>query len=138
VLPRLSSCAIVDSTQPVAGGEMPIGILTGRSIKMAMLPADHTYVTSSVGHVWPCFGRSAGGLAICSGAGNVERADCLSNPRAEAGIVYGVTGVCHQTANRILYPAGKTVSAARGYDWNLSLVMDTSIHKDGVYLNERS
>ena len=95
------------------------GILTGHSIKVALLPADHTYVTSSAGHVWPCFGRSGGGAQICSGVGNVDRADCLSNPESRAGIVYGVTGVCHQTANRILWPSGQTVSAARGYRWSI-------------------
>jgi hypothetical protein len=34
---------------------------------------------------------------------------------ARAGIVYNVTGWCHQMANRILQPAGVDVSAARGY-----------------------
>lgn len=32
-----------------------------------------------------------------------------------AGILYGVNGVCHQAANRILYPAGVTVCKAAGY-----------------------
>ncbi len=30
--------------------------------------------------------------------------------------LYLVTGVCYQTANRILYPAGVLVSMARGYN----------------------
>ena len=98
---------------------MQNGKLTGYAIRMAMLPADHTYVTSSAGHVWPCFGRGAGGAEVCAGSANVHRAHCLSKPRSEAGIVYAVTGVCHQAANRILYPAGKTVSGARGYRWSL-------------------
>jgi hypothetical protein len=38
--------------------------------------------------------------------------------------VYGVTGVCHQTANRILYPARVTVSKAGGY-WASSLAYGT-------------
>lgn len=114
-----SICANVDSTQSSSGETVPPGILTGHSIKMAALPADHTYVTSSAGHVWACFGRSVGGTPICGGTGNVDLADCLSNPQSRAGIVYGVTGVCHQTANRILYPAGQTVSSARGYRWSV-------------------
>lgn len=76
--------------------------------------ADHTYVTSSDGKVWPCWGRSAGGTVVCSGAGNSAAADCDSFPRGEAGIVYGLTGVCHQTSNRILFPSLQNVSAARG------------------------
>lgn len=98
---------------------MPNGTLTGHSIKMALLNADHTYVTSSAGHTWPCFGRGNGGTQICHGFGNVEIAACLSNPNSQAGIVYGVTGVCHQTANRIVYPSRQTVSAAQGYRWSI-------------------
>ena len=33
----------------------------------------------------------------------------------QGGIVYGVNGVCHQIANRILYPSSQIVSYARGY-----------------------
>ena len=76
--------------------------------------ADHTYVISSAGHSWGCFGRSAGGTALSSGPGNYATADCLSNPNAESGLVFASSGVCHQAANRILFPAGLTVSAARG------------------------
>lgn len=94
---------------------MPNGRLSGYAIKIAGLRADHTYVTSSDGHVWPCWGRFAGGNLICDGKGNTDQADCLSQPNSQAGIVYGVTGVCHQTANRILLPAGEYVSAASGY-----------------------
>lgn len=94
---------------------MPIGMLTGYSLKMGLLPADHTYVVSSHGHVWRCWGRSAGGIEICAGTGNTAQADCLSQPNSEAGIAYGRTGVCHQTANRILYPCGEMVSGAAGY-----------------------
>lgn len=79
------------------------------------LKADHTYVTSSHGHVWPCWGRSSGGKLICKGIGDTDLADCLAGPDSTAGIIYGVTGVCHQTANRILYPANTTVSPADGY-----------------------
>lgn len=98
---------------------MPTGTVTGHAISIATLPADHTYVTSDAGHVWPCFGRSLGGAIICSGVGNTSTAACLSNPQSRAGIVYGITGVCHQAANRIMCPAQATVSAARGYRWSL-------------------
>lgn len=94
---------------------MATGTLTGFGLRMQGLPADHTYVESSDGHVWPCWGRSAGGKNICVGTGNTTQADCLSQPNSQAGIQYLGTGVCHQTANRILHPAGVFVSSARGY-----------------------
>ena len=52
---------------------------------------------------------------ICSGSGSVWLAHCLAGAYSRAGIVYSVTGWCHQMANRILRPAGVDVSAARGY-----------------------
>jgi hypothetical protein len=93
---------------------MPVGKLTGYAIKMFPGGPDHTYVESSHGHVWPCWGRSSNGTPICDGDGNTMQADCLSQPNSQAGIVYGRTGVCYQTANRILYPSRRTVSPARG------------------------
>jgi hypothetical protein len=76
---------------------------------------DHTYVTSSDGFVWPCWGRSAGGKALVSARGDSKVADCLSRNNSQAGLVYAVTGVCHQTANRILDPANVVVGGAGGY-----------------------
>ena len=93
---------------------MAIGALRGYTLQTLGGLADHTYATSSAGHVWPCWGRSAGGAMLCDGDGSVEQADCLSLPDSQAGISYAVTGVCHQTANRILLPAGLTVASARG------------------------
>ena len=40
----------------------------------------------------------------------------MSGPQNDAGIWYGLTGVCHQIANRILDPAGILVEQARGYN----------------------
>lgn len=117
-LPTVRKNAIVEIAR-TKGAPLSNGTLTGHSIKMVGLAADHTYVTSSEGHVWSCFGRGHGGKQICSGIGNIDQADCLSKPDSKAGIVYAVTGVCHQAANRILYPSGKTVSAARGYRWSV-------------------
>jgi len=76
--------------------------------------ADHTYVESSTGSCYGCFGRSTGGNALCSAGGNVDQADCLSGPNGTAGILYGLTGVCHQAANRILLPAKVNILKARG------------------------
>jgi hypothetical protein len=101
----------------MAEGRVPNGTLTGYAISMALNQTDHTYVTSDAGHAWKCFGRAKGGTPICAGVDNVDQADCLSKPRSGAGVRYGRTGLCFQAANRILYPSGKTVSAARGYQW---------------------
>jgi hypothetical protein len=88
--------------------------LTGYAISTGILSTDHTYVKSDH-FTWPCWGRSEGGKSICQGNGDESIANCLSQENSHAGIVYGVTGVCHQTANRILYPANVTVSKAGGY-----------------------
>jgi hypothetical protein len=98
--------------------------LTGYAVKISWLGADHTYVLSSEGHKWGCWGRDAGGKAICSGNGSASVANCISQPKSTSGLIYAVTGVCHQTANRILYPARAIVSRARGY-WASSLVYGT-------------
>lgn len=77
--------------------------------------ADHTYVVSSDGRRWGCWGGSDGGHKICEGEGSADTADCLSQPFGVAEIVYAVTGVCHQTANRILRALRQTVSGAQLY-----------------------
>jgi hypothetical protein len=98
---------------------MAIGIVTGYAIKIAQTSADHTYVLSDAGDVWPCWGRSAHGREVCDGPAELNEADCLSQPSSKAGIRYGRTGVCHQTANRILYPSGASVEDAGGYRLSL-------------------
>jgi hypothetical protein len=89
--------------------------LRGHAIPTLFGLADHTYVTCAGGYAWPCWGRSAGGRIISTGTGSSAQANCISWPSSTAGLIYGVTGVCHQTANRILWPAGITVSRAKGY-----------------------
>lgn len=80
---------------------------------------DHTYVhidkNDNTKDIYGCWGRSDGGRQICEGTGDVAEAEMIATPNGLAGIVYGVTGVCHQTANRILYPAQITVMEAGGY-----------------------
>jgi hypothetical protein len=90
-------------TRPIVGG---LGMF-----------ADHTQVncTGVPGKVWPCWGVPPKGAVCCAGNGSTAQADCLSTPASKAGIVYAFTGVCHQTANRILFPAGVIVNRARGY-----------------------
>lgn len=88
---------------------------------------DHTYVTSSCGFSWGCFGRAATGTPLAAGIGDSAIADCLSKPVSApgvrpwvcAGLTYLIDGVCHQAANRILYPAGITVAGCAGYSWSV-------------------
>ncbi len=98
--------------------------LTGYKLPTLKGAADHTYVACSGGHAWGCWGRSSGGKSICAGDGSSARANCLSKPKSTAGIVYALTGVCHQAANRILMPARVTVHKAKGY-WASSLFYGT-------------
>ena len=92
---------------------MAIGVLEGYAMPALGIPGDHTYVMTSNGSSYGCHGRSSGGTLICSGGGNVDQADCLATPSGNAGIGYGINGLCHQIANRILCPAGINVSVAR-------------------------
>jgi len=96
-------------------------MLHGYALPSQAAVGDHTYVTSDDGLVWPCWGRSTGGEQICGAKGDSEVANCLSQPMSHAGIVYLVTGVCHQTANRILYPADRVVDRAGGYRISISI-----------------
>jgi hypothetical protein len=43
-------------------------------------------------------------LLVCTGTGSSIAADCIAGSGGYAGIVYWVTGLCHQTAKRILWP----------------------------------
>jgi hypothetical protein len=80
---------------------------------------DHTYAKSSDGYSWGCFGRDSAGTLLANATSDSSVADCLAKPirlpGVYAGIRYGITGVCHQAANRILYAAGITVAKAKGY-----------------------
>jgi hypothetical protein len=76
---------------------------------------DHTYVRSDDGCVFPCWGISENGKQICSGVGCSNQATCIAGSESEAGIIDAITGVCHQTANRILYKTEMIVSNAVGY-----------------------
>jgi len=98
-----------------------LSLLIGYKIPTVIPGADHTYVTSdNPSYAWGCWGRESGGTEICRGYSKYSVANCISQALplmkpGTAGIIYGVTGVCHQTANRILYPARVTVSEAGGY-----------------------
>lgn len=108
-----------------------MAVLTGYAVPLqGGLPADHTYVLSSDGFKWGCWGRDYGGAQICAGSGSSTVANCISQANSQSGLIYGVTGVCHQTANRILYPARVLVSRSRGY-W-LSVALYGTYGSDGA------
>src|SRR5260370_807296 len=95
---------------------VPSATLQGWMMPLIVAPyGEHTYVTSDCGLSWGCWGRRIGGTALSAAMGSSIVADCLSQPNSQADIRYGLTGVCHQTANRILHPAGITVAGCQGY-----------------------
>lgn len=80
--------------------------------------ADHTYIQCGTGaKAWGCWGGKTGGEELRRATASTRRADAIAAADERAGIqCYLVNGVCHQAANRILFPAGITVRGARGYD----------------------
>lgn len=80
--------------------------------------ADHTYVACGTGAKgWGCWGGRQGGTELRRAMGSTARADAIAGANERGGIsCYLINGVCHQAANRILFPAGITVRGARGYD----------------------
>jgi hypothetical protein len=80
--------------------------------------ADHTYVECGTGGAaWSCWGGKTGGTELRRDAGSTQRADDIAGPDERGGITcYLINGVCHQAANRIVFPAALTVRGARGYE----------------------
>ena len=91
--------------------------------KLFLKAADHTYAECGTGgKAWSCWGGKVGGTAFNRGTGSTLRADAVAEPNERAAITcYLVNGVCHQAANRILFPAGIVVSGARGYILSVSI-----------------
>lgn len=85
--------------------------------KLAFGLADHTYVMCGTGgRAWGCWGGKTGGTVLHSGSGSTSQADAIAEPNERAGVTcYLINGVCHQAANRILFPAGILVTGAKGY-----------------------
>jgi len=105
-------------------------------------PVDHTWVTTyqsvsthhlnpSAGDYWHCHGffratppENPAVRLLRQGTGDIEFARYIARPNApdeDVGLRYGVDGVCHQMANRILSATGGndtvplTVKGAEGY-----------------------
>lgn len=95
-----------------------MGVLVAKRYptQMVLGLADHTYVECTEGVGWSCWGGKTGGTALRSAQGSTARADAIAEPDERAGITcYAINGVCHQSANRVLWPAQVTVRGARGY-----------------------
>jgi hypothetical protein len=102
-------------TGPLAMSELSAFALPLRAPLFGDVRGEHTYVVSGAGHRWTCLGRADGGRQICRGTGDTALAGCLAGADGGAGIRYLRTGVCHQIANRILWPASVLVERAEGY-----------------------
>lgn len=72
-------------------------------------PLDHVALETSTGTDWGCFGRTRAedpaAQPIARGEGDELWAKAIAGPDGHAGIVFGVTGICHHCANRIALPA---------------------------------
>lgn len=68
-------------------------------------------------HANPKKGGSTGGTTLpdSTGWGDIRKALCAATG-ASCNILWGVTGTCHQGANRILLTTGKRVNMAGGYN----------------------
>ena len=84
---------------------------------LALGAADHTYVRCGTGgKAWSCSGRENRGERLTQQFGSTNQADAIASRTSAPGVLcYLVNGVCHQAANRILFPAGIFVTGARGY-----------------------
>jgi len=98
---------------------------------------DHTYVKFENEETFKCAGGDRGGEVLSDASGEQDIAlardfnkemsipveieipifgkETFYLPTGDTGIIYGVNGVCHMMANRIICPSGKTVHNAKGY-----------------------
>ena len=88
-------------------------------------PADHTYVCFNALGCYANPGENYGGtyLGGTYGYGDRYKGRC-SALSTSCRISWGVNGMCHQGANRMLFTSGKTVSSAKGY-WVTSALYGT-------------
>lgn len=82
--------------------------------------ADHTYVivnNNGDEEAYANFGGTSGGdyLDQTYGWGEYSKLRCVYDNPSLCKLTYGVEGVCHQDANRLLYSSSKIVSEADGY-----------------------
>ena len=80
-------------------------------------PADHVYACLQGGDCYAYHGGKSGGTNLSNTRGDGDSANfkCIATKGFPCKLVYGVEGVCHQEANRMLSSSNKTVREARGY-----------------------
>lgn len=108
---------------------------TGDSIPSTPHWADHTFATfENYVNKWDCSSGTGTNepddpntRLIALGTGSRTKARCIGSV-ANSGIVWGVTGFCHQCTNRVLYPASIIVHRAAGY--NISSGMHNTYGSD--------
>jgi len=118
-------------------GTMQITRTLSASLGTMQITRTLSVVISSCGLRWGCWGRDRGGRRLTDGIGSSIIADCLSQPNSQAGIDYGWIGVCHQTANRILFAAApsQTVVRCKGYGKSVALY---GVYGLGPWLERKS
>lgn len=91
---------------------------TGEAINIKQTPVEHTYACAGNA----CYGNpgsnSGGKTLLSTGWGRSALAEKIfANSNCKITYLYMREGVCHQGANRLLYPTTNkaTVSKARGY-----------------------
>jgi hypothetical protein len=115
-----------------------MGILRAWTVapRLSKPKIDHTYVTAHDDIsdrappilIWDCFGRHSGGRLIAEVLdADIDAAQRVAGPDGTAGVRYGITGVAHQAANRILFAGTRTarqaaiVNHAAGYSLSATL-----------------
>lgn len=89
--------------------------LFGWAVRGRPEEADHTYLSCDNGRSWDCFSRGKGGVMIFEAQAGAKHAQHMSALGHDAGIEYAITGIGHQAANRMLWPAGCLLSEAKGF-----------------------
>lgn len=96
---------------------VPTDVYKGHPV-LGRLSQSHVFISSSSGRTWGCMGRS---LRNCPGApiafeaqAEDEWVSAIAGAKGSANIRNRENGVCHQSANRILLPTGRTCDMADG------------------------
>lgn len=106
------------STATIRGHKVPTDYAGGSIPGLEHLPREHTFVSTTNGETWGCFGRDLQDepAAEITGQGEVtiEWVRAIAGADGSAGLVFQTSGVCQQCANRLLLPAGLDVSDSKG------------------------
>lgn len=107
---------------------LPLLMLATLPVLGAAFVGDHVYIISDAGLSWCCHGRNSGGAQVAQVQTlSIASCICLALPdqgvqpgrrsigNADAGIRYGLTGVCHQIAGRIMVRFNPSFRRVRGY-----------------------